>query len=130
MANAKRTGGKGEKSLEIEVSTPTDRIEVVHPKGEVDLHSSPRLREVIKDATDKSVQGIVLDLSDVEHMDSSGVAVLIEGLRWSRAKGIGYGLANLSDAARVVIELAKLDTVFQISPSTDDAVQDVGRKGD
>ncbi|MCZ6601962.1 MAG: STAS domain-containing protein, partial [Planctomycetota bacterium] len=101
----------GGKPLEITVTRPTDRVEVIQPKGEVDMHSSPQLREVLKGATEKPVDGIVLDLSQVDHMDSSGVAVLIEGLRWSRAKGIKYELADLSDAVRVVIELAKLDSV-------------------
>ena len=118
----------GGKPLEITVSSPSEQVEVVHPKGEVDMHSSPQLREVLKSATDKSVEGIVLDLSDVDHMDSSGVAVLIEGLRWSRAKGISYELAALSDAVRVVIELAKLDSVFSISPTISAAIEDLKKK--
>ena len=118
----------GGKPLEITVSRPSERVEVVQPKGEVDMHSSPQLREVLKDATDKSLDGIVLDLSEVDHMDSSGVAVLIEGLRWSRAKGIQYELANLSDAVRVVIELAKLDSVFHISPTISAAIEDLKKK--
>lgn len=125
--SAQPTGEREEKPLEIKVSTPSDRIEVVQPRGEVDMHSSPKLRDVLKDATDSPVEGIVLDLSEVDHMDSSGVAVLIEGLRWSRAKGIQYELASLSDAARVVIELAKLDSVFRIAPTTEEALEDVDR---
>jgi anti-anti-sigma factor len=61
-------------------------------------------------------------------MDSSGVAVLIEGLRWSRSRGIPYWLTNLSDAARVVIELAKLDSVFKISETTKEAMEDLRGK--
>ncbi|MCZ6601614.1 MAG: STAS domain-containing protein, partial [Planctomycetota bacterium] len=118
----------GGKPLEITVTRPSDQVEVVQPKGEVDMHSSPQLREVLKSATDKALEGIVLDLSQVDHMDSSGVAVLIEGLRWSRAKGIKYELADLSDAVRVVIELAKLDSVFNISPTISAAIEDLKKK--
>lgn len=128
MSSNPPTGPGGGKPLEIEVSKPSERVEVVQPKGEVDMNSSPKLREVLKNATDQPLDGIVLDLSEVDHMDSSGVAVLIEGLRWSRAKGIDYGLASLSDAARVVIELAKLESVFRISSSTDKAVEDLHNK--
>ena len=111
------------KPLEIEVTRLSDRFEVVRPKGEVDMNSSPQLRDVLKQASEEPLDGLVLDLSEVDHMDSSGVAVLIEGLRWSRAKGIRYGLSNLSDAARVVIELAKLETVFDIASSTEEAME-------
>ena len=117
-----------ERSLEIEVTHPSERLEIVQPKGEVDMNSSPQLRKVLKDAAKEPIEGIVLDLSEVNHMDSSGVAVLIEGLRWSRAQGIQYGLTNLSDAARVVIELARLDTVFEITPSTEEAIQQFDSK--
>lgn len=128
MASNPRRLGEPTRPLEIEVSRPSDRVEVVQPRGEVDLHSSPKLRDVLKDATGKSIEGIVLDLSEVDHMDSSGVAVLIEGLRWSRARGIRYWLSSLSDAARVVIELAKLDSVFRITKSVQEAVEDLDRK--
>jgi anti-sigma B factor antagonist len=119
-----------EKPLKIDVGRPSERVEVVRPMGEVDMNSSPQLREVLKKAADRHLDGIVLDLSEVDHMDSSGVAVLIEGLRWSRSRGIPYWLSNLSDAARVVIELAKLDSVFHISETTREAMEDLRGKSE
>ena len=117
------------KPLEIEVTRPSERFEVVQPRGEVDMNSSPQLRDVLKQASEEPLDGLVLDLSEVDHMDSSGVAVLIEGLRWSRTKGIRYGLANLSDAARVVIELAKLESVFEITASPEEALAKFDKEG-
>jgi anti-sigma B factor antagonist len=89
---------------------------VIEVRGEVDLYSSPRLREPVVAATRAKAARVVVDLSGVAYMDSSGVATLVEGLQFSRRYGGTFRLAGLAPSVRQVFSFAKLDKVFEIFP--------------
>jgi anti-sigma B factor antagonist len=82
--------------------------------GDVDLYSSPELRKAILKAVPKAVTAVAVDLSDVGYMDSSGVATLIEGLRSAKKHDKGFTLVAPSSAVMKVLELARLDQVFEV----------------
>ena len=87
---------------------------VIRVQGEVDLYSSPELRKVILKAIPSAGVDLAIDLSGVTYIDSSGVATLVEGLRSARENGIGFALAAPSPAVMQVLELARLDSVFEV----------------
>ncbi len=87
--------------------------------GEVDLHYSPRAREEILN-TLKDKQNVLIDLSDVSYIDSSGIASLVEGYQLSKKAGQSFGLLNISNAAMQVLKLARLDSVFPIYSNIDE----------
>jgi anti-sigma B factor antagonist len=66
-------------------------------------------------------RGLVLWLAEVTFIDSSGIAVLIEGLKWSRERNLPYVLVELPAAVQMVIELARLENFFTIAASLDEA---------
>ncbi len=80
--------------------------------GEVDLSSSPALREAILKASPKGGGLVAIDLSGVSYMDSSGVATLVEGLK-STGQG-SFCLLAPSAAVMKVLQLSRLDSVFDI----------------
>jgi anti-sigma B factor antagonist len=82
--------------------------------GEVDLYSSPDLRKAIRKQFDGSPETIVVDLSKVAYMDSSGVATLVEGLRAAAREKKTFELLSPSGQVRKVLQLSRLDTVFVI----------------
>ncbi|MDZ7722514.1 MAG: STAS domain-containing protein [candidate division KSB1 bacterium] len=82
--------------------------------GEVDMYSSPLVRKAIMNAANKQVQLILVNLDNVNYMDSSGVATLIEGLQYSKKYGGKIVLAGLQESVRQVFELTKLDKIFTI----------------
>ncbi|MGP1310428.1 MAG: STAS domain-containing protein, partial [Phycisphaerales bacterium] len=57
---------------------------IVRPKGDVDLQRSPVLREHLKSVSDRKPSRLVVDLSEVSYMDSSGVATLVEAMQLAR----------------------------------------------
>jgi len=57
---------------------------------------------------------VVLNLSAVRYIDSSGVASLVEGLKASRDSGSRFILVGLSGTAREVLQLSRLVKVFEI----------------
>jgi anti-sigma B factor antagonist len=95
---------------------------VVRLEGDVDLENSPRAREVLLDCVGRG-KPVVVDMSGVGYMDSSGVASLVEAFQLARRKDTGFGLAALTDGARRVLELARLDRVFHIFDSVEDGLR-------
>lgn len=93
---------------------------LVRVGGEVDMNSAPELRRALRTAVDARA-AVRVHLGAVAYMDSAGIAVLIEGLQWSRRAGVEYALCAMPHAVRVVVELARLDTVFTILPDPEAA---------
>jgi anti-sigma B factor antagonist len=95
-------------------------FQVVALGGDVDLASSPEAREAILGGLARS--SVLVDLSDVDYIDSSGVASLVEGYQSAKDKDRRFGLIGVSEAALMVLQLARLDRVFPIYTSVQDAV--------
>ena len=91
-----------------------ERTAIIEVRGEVDLYTSPRMREAIIQTASVKTPTVVVDLSGVGYMDSSGVATLVEGLQLSRGYGGAFRLAGLGSAVREVFKFAKLEKVFEI----------------
>ena len=87
---------------------------IIVVEGDVDLYSSPELRKAVLDAVPRSAGGIGVDLGAVTYMDSSGVATLVEGLRSARDHDRDFFLVSPSTAVMKVLELARLDSVFEV----------------
>ena len=95
---------------------------IVVLKGDVDLESSPAAREVLL----KSVEGagkVLVDLSSVTYIDSSGVASLVEALQAAKRNGGTFALVAASDPTRRVLELARLDKVFAMYTTVDEGLK-------
>lgn len=87
--------------------------------GEVDLNCSPQAREQILKCLKKN-RPLLVDLSAVDYIDSSGVASLVEGFQTARGQQLDFGLVGVSKAALQVLQLARLDKVFPIYSSIED----------
>jgi anti-sigma B factor antagonist len=99
-----------------------EKYSVVMLSGEVDLHCSPQARKVILDCVDKN-ECVLVDLSLVEYIDSSGVASLVEGYQKARKQDLPFGLVGVSDAAMSVLKLARLDQVFPIYDTIEESIK-------
>jgi len=99
--------------LTIEKSQSSDGL-LIRVVGEVDLYSSPELRKAILKAMPSAQDGLALDLAGVTYIDSSGVATLVEGLRSAREHGTAFALIAPSQSVMQVLELARLDSVFEV----------------
>lgn len=86
---------------------------VIQLRGEIDLSLSPRLRQKILGLITADNQ-VLVDLCDVEFIDSSGIAVLVEALRLARTSNLGFGLTRVNHTVMQVLKLARLDQVFDI----------------
>jgi anti-sigma B factor antagonist len=98
-----------------------DGVTVASLSGEVDLESSPRARELLLGLV-RSGRRVLVDLSAVAYIDSSGVASLIEAFQLARRSGTGFALVAPTPSALRVLELARLDRVFTIHATLADAL--------
>jgi anti-sigma B factor antagonist len=85
----------------------------IRVSGEIDLASSPDLREAVLRSVEKH-DAVQVDLRDAKYMDSSGVATLVEGLKASREKGCDFSLVSPSEPVMKVLKLSRLDSLFDI----------------
>ena len=111
------------REFKIDVDQRDDGNLVVTPHGEVDLASSPQLRSRLTELISHQPTRLVLDLSKVSYMDSSGVATLVQALQQCRQQSAPLALAGLQDRVRSVFEIARLDTVFDIRPDLQAALE-------
>lgn len=79
--------------------------------GDVDLSCSPAAREQILACLDDG-KHLLIEMSGVTYIDSSGVASLVEGYQAAKKKALKFGLVGVSTAVMNVMQLARLDEVF------------------
>ena len=91
-------------------------------EGEIDLHVSTRVAASLAALIEQKPPRLVVDLSRVSYIDSSGLAVLIEGMQNVEAYGGKFILAGLQENVRPIFEIARLDQVFIIFPHVDAAL--------
>lgn len=118
-------GGAQDRGGDIHVRERKPGMMVVSLSGEVDIMRSPDLQASLQDAINRipGKGAVVVDLSGVTYMDSSGVATLVRGLQLSRKKGVGLVLCSLQDRVRSIFEIARLDTVFPMASTLDEAIE-------
>ena len=95
---------------------------IIELSGEVDLSCSPDARKQILECLGKG-KGLLVDLSQVSYIDSSGVASLVEGYQTAKKKTLKFGLLGVSTAAMSVLQLARLDKVFPIYANIEESLQ-------
>jgi anti-sigma B factor antagonist len=91
-------------------------------RGEIDLNVSPELAITFSDLARARLPRVVVDLTDVTYIDSSGLAVLIVGMQQVKEYGGKFALVGLQNDVRSILETAQLDQVFATYPHIDAAL--------
>ena len=92
-------------------------------EGQVDMHTSPELRGKLRECLERKTTPVVVDLSKVVFIDSSGLATLIEALQAVGRYGGRLRLCGLSPAVKNLFKLSNLISIFDIRDSRDEAVK-------
>jgi len=96
---------------------------VFSPEGAIDLHVSPELRASLRAIIDdQKPKRLVVDLSRVPYIDSSGIAVLIGAMQSLEHEGGTFLLAGAREGVRMILESARLDQYFRLFPDVEAAV--------
>jgi anti-sigma B factor antagonist len=102
--------------MTVKISTRRmDKTAILDISGDIDLaHSGEFRRLVLVELRENRTPKVILNLIEVNYIDSSGVASLVEGLKASREVGARMILVGLSPIAYEVLQLSKLLKVFEI----------------
>jgi anti-sigma B factor antagonist len=93
---------------------------VITVSGEVDLASSPQLDDAIISTLDSGAKAVAIDLTDVSFMDSSGLGVIVRGLKRCREAEIDLDLVITNERVLKVFGITGLDQVIPIHSSISD----------
>ncbi len=97
-------------------SREKENYTLIDLQGEVNIKSSPDISDKFLTIFSKNIQEVIVDLSRVTFMDFSGVATLVEGLKWSNKPGKSFVLKNASSDVINSLVLSKLETAFKMIP--------------
>jgi anti-sigma B factor antagonist len=99
---------------------------IVSAVGEVDVWTAERLRTVLHEVEEQTPQNLVVDLTDVGFLDSTGIGVLVGALRRQREAGRELQLVVSNSHVLKVLTITSLDKVFPITSTLTEALQQVG----
>ncbi|MFN3949091.1 STAS domain-containing protein [Microbacterium sp.] len=110
--------------LQVDIDT-RDGGTIVVPRGRLTMVSAKSFRETVTSQIGRGDgQIVVVDLSQTEFVDSSGLGALVACLKTARQSGGDLRLAAPSEQVTMVLGLTNLDRVLRPRPSVDEALRD------
>ena len=99
-----------------------DGIEVIDVQGEIDIYTAPRLRELLIDLVSTGSYQLVVNLDKVGFLDSTGLGVLVGGLKRVRAHDGSLDLVCTREQILNIFRITGLTKVFGIYQTVDQAI--------
>jgi anti-sigma B factor antagonist len=102
------------------------RTVVIAVSGEIHVSTAPEFSRRLNAAIAHGKTGVVLDLTGTEFIDSTGLSVLLNGLRRVTRQRGRMAIVCTNPTVLRLFEITRLDTTFDIQPSREDALRAVG----
>jgi anti-sigma B factor antagonist len=99
-----------------------DGIEIVEVEGEIDVYTAPRLRELLIELVNTGFYQLVVNMEKVEFLDSTGLGVLVGGLKRVRAHDGSLDLVCTQERILKIFRITGLTKVFGIHDTVDEAI--------
>ena len=101
----------------------SSNVKILTLNGRFDTYTAPPVRRWVEEATITMPAFLVVNLANVQFIDSTALSVLVQGLKRSRLLQGDLRLCNVPAPIRMILELTRLDNVFEIFPGEEQAVQ-------
>ncbi|SRR6266511_861891 len=112
-------------TFELSVDAVDERTAVVTVRGEIHLATAPEFSERLNEVIAAGNTGVVVDLTEVGFIDSTGLSVLLNGLRRITRAGGSLVLVCTNPTVLRLFQVTKMDTTFTILPSRVQALERV-----
>jgi anti-sigma B factor antagonist len=109
--------------LEVEVTEHGD-FRVLGVKGEVDVFTAPKLREQMIDLVEQGHFNLIVDLSSVDFLDSTGLGVLVGGLKRVKTHDGSLRLVCSNERILKIFSITGLTSIFPIHATLEEALAD------
>ena len=100
-----------------------ERVRVLTLAGAIDLHFAPVFRTLLEQPTNVAPEALILDLSEVTFIDSSGIAVIIEHLRSATRHANFFCIGGMSEAVRQIFEIIRLEKAMPVFETKEAALE-------
>ena len=97
-------------------------IYIIDVNGEMDLYNSYKLKELVMKMLEKNVKNFIINLEQVDYIDSSGIGALIYICSTMKKMNLKFAISNVHGSVKKVIELTKLMGCFPIANSVEEAL--------
>jgi anti-sigma B factor antagonist len=108
--------------MEIQTTHLDDHVVVVRPQGRLNMVAAPGLKAAIGELIQAGSSRVVVDLSEVAFIDSSGLGALIAGLKTARQARGDLRIVGVADQVAAVLRLTNLDRVLRSHDTIEAAV--------
>jgi len=98
-------------------------VKILKLSGRFEAHTAPSVRMWFDETTLTTPANLVVEMSEVDFIDSTGLSGLIHGMKRAREMDGDLKLSGLQQSVRMIFELTRLDKVFEIYNTEDDAVR-------
>jgi anti-sigma B factor antagonist len=95
---------------------------LIELSGDIDMYSSPVLREELMGMIKKRIPFLYVDFKNVSYIDSSGIATFVEGLKGMKTYGGRLQFFDVPYGIMEIFRFSKLDKVFEIYGNINDAI--------
>ncbi|HEY7151928.1 MAG TPA: STAS domain-containing protein [Solirubrobacterales bacterium] len=99
-----------------------DGVRIIAITGELDIATSPQVRELLDGAAKDSERPLVVDLSDCQFIDSTGLATLLHGTKPAQNGESHVALVSQGGEVRKLLALTAIDKTIPVFETVDDAV--------
>lgn len=103
--------------------TEENGVTIIDVEGQLIVGNRQELKQKVLDKLEGGARKFLIDFDNTGYIDSSGLGVLVSLSKKIREQGGELRLANLNEDLKTLFELTKLDTLFHISSSRDEALQ-------
>ena len=97
-------------------------IYIIDVNGEMDLYNSYKLKELVMKMLEKNVKNFIINLEQVDYIDSSGIGALIYICSTMKKMNLKFAISNVHGSVKKVIELTKLMGYFPIANRVEEAL--------
>ena len=101
---------------------------ILNAVGEIDLSTASVFKKAITDVIASGNMHLLIDMSQVAFMDSSGFGTLLSAIKVLRPQNGTLSLAGCNDAVTRMLEITRLNTLFHVYPTRSAALEDMARR--
>jgi anti-anti-sigma factor len=96
------------------------QIEIIEPAGRLDITNAAQLRKQVAEITSNKPNLLLVDLTNVSFMDSSGLGALVSALKAVRAIGAEMVLCSPNEQVKMLFDLTSMSKIFKIYASREE----------
>ena len=99
-----------------------DGIPVLDVTGEIDIYTTPQFKEAVSAAIDENKPAIIINMTQVTYMDSSGFGTLLSATKRLRPLDGALYLTGCNESIQRMLQITRLNTIFGVYGTEDEAL--------